>query len=215
MSSTLSDQVDKPPIPNFVAICAQCSHERQCPFHFNAMYVFQAPRAEVDVSMYLPNQHLKIPSEYWEDLVLPTSRNILASSLDVLQHSVNVPDSSASASISAQPLQDQAVSERKETRREQNRSAQRSFRARQNDLIKAKDKRLEALQGEVTSLSCANGRLTEAVEGMQQKVAELQRQNKVLRRLSMSNLDLSGETRRDIVSVLQDTARVDVEMASF
>jgi hypothetical protein len=176
------------------------------------MYAFQAPPIEVDMPMNLSNQYLNIPSEYWEDLVLPTSQTSPMSSLRVLEEKFSVPDSTASASteisasISAQSPQIQVISKREEMRREQNRRAQRNFRARKEDLIKAKEGQLEVLQKEVAGLSCANRRLTESVQGMQQRVVELQRQNKVLRRLSVSNLALSEQTRRDLVSVLQDAA---------
>jgi hypothetical protein len=166
--------------------------------------------------MFWSNEQLKTPSEYWEDSVLQTSRFSPTSSIDVLEESVSVPESSASASISVQPVQDQAVSKRKNTRsREQNRNAQQNFRARKEDLIKARGKRIEVLGEEIATLSYANGRLTKTVECLQQKVAELQQQNKVLRRLSVSNLNLSGEIRRENASVLQDIAGSEVKMASF
>jgi hypothetical protein len=208
-----------PPISTSAAICAQCSHERQYPFYFTAMCAFhtsQPPRIAVGIPMFWSNEQLKTPSEYWEDSVLQTSRFSPTSSIDVLEESVSVPESSASASISVQPVQDQAVSKRKNTRsREQNRNAQQNFRARKEDLIKARGKRIEVLGEEIATLSYANGRLTKTVECLQQKVAELQQQNKVLRRLSVSNLNLSGEIRRENASVLQDIAGSEVKMASF
>jgi len=83
---------------------------------------------------------------------------------------------------------DEAVERRKERRRAQNRAAQRAFRARKEETIKESSVRLEALQDELMRLQNANGDLTETINRLRGQIMQLQHENEVLKRKSMSEV---------------------------
>lgn len=56
----------------------------------------------------------------------------------------------------------------------------------------------------MAKISLENGQLSETVHSMRQRVEDLQKQNRVLRRLSVSKLGFSEETRDDLKMVLDD-----------
>jgi bZIP transcription factor len=83
---------------------------------------------------------------------------------------------------------DEAGERRKERRRAQNRAAQRAFRARKEETIKESSVRLEALQDELMRLQNTNGDLTETINRLRGQIMQLQHENEVLKRKSVSEV---------------------------
>lgn len=196
-----------PLVPNSDALRDQSSNEQQCSIqgvaaepYLTWVYDFRSPPLEVEMPVYLSHQYLNIP------LVPPEHRTkaTFSTSEAISSSARTVTDESISVSTEVQSLHQQALSERKEIKRVQNCRAQRKFCARKKELIKSTEVQIEVMQGELAKLSDAKEHLTQAVQNMLQRVTELQQQNTALRRLSMSNLSLSEETRRDLISALKD-----------
>ena len=231
MSTTSASDWETLDVPMTESLCAQCSDEYHCSIHgtissSHQSMVYTFGTALLPRPMALSDPYPNTPSirsMFWDDPTFLINNGNLFKEPSVSEESVSagtsptsppdrvlakreamVAEESVSACTAPADLRDHVLTKREGIRREQNRTAQRNFRARKEALIKEKETQLGALHQAMAKISLENGQLSETVHSMRQRVEDFQKQNRVLRRLSVSKLGFSEETRDDLKMVLDD-----------